>query len=291
MKEILLVGFQFILLCTAFCHGNLEERIVALTEEIAKDPTNSLLYFKRGQLYQQHEEPDRALADYLKAEVFGCTNKVLFFRQAEIYLKLRFFHSGIISTEKYLQEDPFDIKIHKLRGALFRGMEDHDNAISAFRFVIEKTRNLSVSKTGIRPENFLQLSEAYLEKDSSLVDSALMVIEDGLSILGEKVFFLQLKKLDYLKIQGNEEKILHQFDYFIESSDRKEKWYFRKAKFLFDQKEYSMANESLKCAISSYQKLPLRIQKTKAIIKLNDEINILKHKIIIHENLPNTEKN
>ena len=289
MKEILMIGFQFIFLCATFCHGDLEERIVSLTEEISKDPSNSLLYFKRGRLYQQHEEPDRALADYIKAETFGYSNKIVFFRQAEIYLEMNFFHSGIASTEKYMLQDSQDIKIHKLRGVLFSGLKDYDNAISSFRFVIEKTKKLPTSKTGIRPENFLQLSEAYLKKDSSLVDSALLVIEDGLSVLGENVFFLQLKKLDYLKIQGDEEKILCQFDYFIESYNRKEKWHFRKAKFLFGQKKYSASNESLKYASLFYQQLPLRLQKKKATQKLNDEINILKNKIIIHENFPKAD--
>ncbi len=289
MKKILFVGFQFILLCNAFGHGDLPERIAALTEEISKDPTNPDLYFKRGQLYQQHEEPNKALADYLKAEDFGFREKILFFRQAEIYLEMKFFNSGLICTEKYLLEDANDIKIHKLRGELFIELEDYNNAISAFKFVIDQTKDLPVSQTGLNPENYLQLSESYLKKDSLLVDSALIVTEDGLSVLGDKVFFLQLKKLDYLKLQGDEEKIICQFDYFIDSSKRKEKWYFRKAIYLFDKKKYPEALESLKGASSSYQNLPPRIQNTKSAILIKNGIDTLKNRIKFYDNLPETK--
>ncbi len=284
MKEILILGFQFISLCFVFGHGDLQERILAVSEKIAKDTANPQLYFKRGHLYQQHEEANKALADYLKAEKLGYREKLLFFRKAEIYLKLGLLQEGIISTKKYLKEDPEDIKIHRLRGDLFIQIGDFDSAIAAYKFVIENTKNLTISKTGLRPINFLQLSEAYVNKDMSLIDSALFVIEDGLSVLGGKIFFLQFKKLEYLKMLGDEENILCQYDYFIDSSKRKEKWFYRKAKYLFSKKKYQEALELLESASLACQNLPLRIQNTKTTKSLMEGIAILKNKINSHEN-------
>jgi tetratricopeptide (TPR) repeat protein len=52
-------------------HGPLEEQIEKVTAEIARDPTNTQLYVRRGELRRVHEEWDAALADYRRASVLA----------------------------------------------------------------------------------------------------------------------------------------------------------------------------------------------------------------------------
>ena len=109
--------------------------------------------------------------------------------------------------------------------------------------------------------------------------------------MGENVIFLQLKKLEYLKLLGDEKMILCQYNYFIETSSRKERWHYKKAKFLYENERYFEALNCLENACQAYLQLPVRIQNTKANLLLMNGINELKTKINSHEILPKAENN
>ena len=94
MKEILFIGFQLIFLCNAFGHGDLHKRIVAMSEKIDKDPSNPNLYFKRGRLYQQHDDFTNSLADYLKAESLGFNDKIYTSDKLRFISKIIFIRKG-----------------------------------------------------------------------------------------------------------------------------------------------------------------------------------------------------
>src|SRR2546428_1170647 len=51
----------------AIAHGDLHERIAALSEQIADAPGNARLYLQRAELHRQHEDWTAALADCDKA--------------------------------------------------------------------------------------------------------------------------------------------------------------------------------------------------------------------------------
>ena len=265
MKVIGLIILQFCIIINSVAHGDLDERIAAKTAAIKQTPNVAQLYYERGYLYQQHEEFQNALNDYLKADTLGFKLNILPFRKAEVYLQLRQFQQGLDCTKICLQHDSTDIKIHKLRGEIFTANQQYDEAIQAYSYVLAHTEDL-------RPENYIQLSESYILKDSTLLDSAIWVLDKGLEHLGQSVFILQQQKLNYLIQLGRKQEALTIYDGFIASSKRKENWYYQKAMYLFQIGKYKAARQALDNSKRAFLGLHPRLQRTKAMRALKDKM-------------------
>jgi hypothetical protein len=252
----------------AFGHGDLERRIHAKTKAIAQEPKNPNLYVERGFLYYQHEEWDHALADYLQAQELGFRAKILYYRMSETYLELYLFKSGLICTQQYLAQDSLDVKIHKLRGELFYKSRAYDEAIYSFEYVIQHSIDLT-------PENYVTLAEVYAKKGPSQKELILGVIERGLEKLGANVFVLQEQKLNYFKTFNLTKQALAQYDLIINSSTRKEGWYYQKATYLYQQKKFKAAKIHAEAAKQAFEALKPNKQKTKVMIQLLANIHTL----------------
>lgn len=257
---------------TAFGHGGLDQRIIAKTAAILKTPKQASLYLERGFLYQQHEAWDKALADYLHAQQLGLTNKVLYFRMAELYLALGLVQSGLHCTQQYLAQDTLDVKIHHLRGELFYRANNYPAAITAFQYVLDKAHDVT-------PENYLTLAAVYLAKSPNQADSVLWVIEQGLERLGTKVFVLQEQKLYYLQHFEQTTATLQQYDVLLAQLTRKERWQYKKAHYLYEQGQYNQAKESLQMAQEAFEQLKAHQQQTKAMLRLLAKIHQLSEKL------------
>src|SRR3954468_20383167 len=70
----------------AFGHGDLHERITALSEQIAAAPGKADLYLQRGEVYRNHEDWDLALADYDRADQLDPDNRVVVYARARLFL-------------------------------------------------------------------------------------------------------------------------------------------------------------------------------------------------------------
>lgn len=252
----------------AFGHGDLERRIHAKTKAISQEPQNATLYLERGFLYYQHEEWDNALADYLQAQELDFQEKILYYRMAETYSELYLFKSGLICTQQYLAQDSLDVKIHKLRGGLFYKSRAYDDAIYSFEYVIQHSLDLT-------PENYVTLAEAYAAKGATQNQAVLEVIERGLKKLGTQVFVLQEQKLSYLKKFNLVQQALAQYDIIINSNTRKEAWYYKKANYLYQQKQFKAAKIQVEAAKQAFEALKPHQQKTKAMIQLLANIHTL----------------
>lgn len=269
---LLFILFSF----TCFAHGDLGRRIAAKTKAIAKSPNNSELYLQRGFLYQQHEEWDNALADYMQAKQLGQKSKVLPYRMAEVYLELSLFKSALTCTKQYLLHDSIDVKIHQLRGRLFFKLENYTAAIQSFQYVIQHAADL-------RPENFLLLANVYFTQDPSNEEMILETINQGIQQLGAKVFILQEQKLHYLQQFHQVDATIQQYDLIISNNKRKEGWYYKKANYLYLQKKYTASKIAVEAAQSAFNQLKTHKQKTKAMMQLLANIHLLNQKLAHNE--------
>lgn len=263
--------YVFILLFTSnalFAHGELTARINEKTSQISKDPQNSSLYYERGFLYQQHEEYKKALKDYSKAEKLGYNNKVLYYRIAETQKTIENYNRAMQAVETYFEIDSNDIKIYKIKAQILVNQKKYKEALHSYDFVLKNTVDL-------RPDNIIEYCNIVLAINQNNYADALKTVEFGLEKIGEQSFVLLDKKIEYLSALGEEEQVLELYNYFIESSDRKENWYYKKAVYLASIEENHDATIALQQAKMSIQLLNPRFQQTPSIKKLTIKISEL----------------
>jgi len=249
-------------------HGDLTARINTKTSQISKTPNNATLYYDRGFLYQQHKEYKKALEDYDKAKKKGYSNKVLYYRIAETLKKTGAFDKAIQATSEYLELDKTDIKIYKLRSQILVLQKQYSQALIAYDYVLKNTIDL-------RPDDFIIYCEIVLMIDSNNFKETLDIIEVGFDKLGDNNLTLRLKKIEYLKAIGNKKEVINQYNYFIQNTDRKENWYYKKACYLSKINDKSAANIALQQAKISLQALNPRFQQTPNIKELTKKISEL----------------
>ena len=104
-------------------------------------------------------------------------------------------------------------------------------------------------------------------------------IEYGLDQLGPHTISLLLKKLDYLKDSGQTEMALEQYNYFILEYNRKEFWYYKKAKYLAEIHKPHEAFISLKLATVAIEQLEPKFKNMSPVIELKEQIKNLENSI------------
>lgn len=253
-------------------HGELTERINEKTAEIKLDPNNSTLYFERGFLYQQHEEPHKALNDYLKAEEFGYSDKVIHFRKATVYQVLASYELAMNSVADYFEINDVDVKIYKLKAQILADQKKYKEALISYDYVLEHTID-------IRPQEYIEYCKFLLAYEPGSYEKALAVIELGLDKLGEQSFNLRLKKIEYLKQLQKYEEVIEEYNGFIFLTERKENWYYQKALYLHEINRNSEAQIALQQAKMSIQLLSSRFQQTPNIQNLTSKVNELEKKL------------
>lgn len=255
-----------------YAHGSLTKRIKEKTVAISKNPKNADLYFDRGYLYEQHEEYNKAITDYLKSEKLGNSKIQLQYRKAQTYYSQRDFSKALESSNLYLAKNSSDVKINKLQAQILTQLGAYDKAIKYYDFFIENAVDAN-------PEDFIEYSKIYLAIGNNNYPKAIEIIEFGLKKLGNDTFSLQERKLEYLESSNQIDKAIEQYNYFILSTKRTEFWYYKKAKYLFENKKILEAKIALQQAKSSVLLLTDKFQNTEATKALNTNINDLENKL------------
>ena len=268
--------FIFIIILLFFsevkAHGNLSARISKKTFEIAKNPKSAVLYFERGYLYHQHNEYKKAIKDYRRSEHLGLKSKILYFRKSEAYYKVNKLKKALKSSEVCFKYDTLDIKTYKLKAQILFKLRKYNEAIIAYKYVIENTVDL-------RPKDYIAYSDIILAIDNNNYRSAIAALDLGLKKSENNAITFQLKKLEYLKKSSQIEKVIEQYNTFIQYNNRKEFWYYKKAKYLLEIGDYENSNIALQQAKLAIKELKLKYQNTGAIKKLQTNINSLEIKL------------
>ena len=251
-----------------FAHGDLSMRIAEKTIAISENPNNAELYYERGLLYQEHMEYSDALEDYHKSQALGNTDKAVHYSIAELHFLTEDYNEALKSIGSYLEVDSIDVRAKKLEAQILFQLQSYKKSLEAYRYVIH-------TMTDIRPEDILEYADIILAEKNKNYKAALEAIQAGLDQLGPHTLSLQLKKLDYLKESDQTEKALEQYNYFILQYNRKEFWYYKKAKYLAEINKPHEAFISLKLAAVAIEQLEPKFKKMSPVIQLKEEINSL----------------
>ena len=270
--RILFIVSFLLLSVQVFAHGDLSIRIEKKTLEIKKDPNNFNLYFQRGLLYQQHTEYKKSLIDYKKSKTLGNKKNALEYRIAEVNYLSEEYNEALKAITSYLKKEKLNTKAKKLEAQILFHLKAYKKSVKAYKYVVDNLQD-------IRPENILEYAKIILAENNKNYKDALQVIEVGLDKLGANTLSLQLKKLDYLKESNQTEKVINQYNYFIIEYNRKEFWYYKKAKYLASLHQHQQANIAIQLASINIEKLDAKFKKMNSTIKLKQQIKTLENAI------------
>lgn len=230
-----------------------------------------MLYLQRGQLYVQHEQPDSAIVDYKFAISNGLEKPEVFILLAEAQLAAGELEDGLKSLAKYSLMNSDELRGIHVRAQLHHALKLYDASIADFEYVLSKTESPS-------PQELVQLSNLYLERDSTDFANAIDVLQRGKEKLGN-IFPLELKIYFLEKKRENFKEAHLVLDQLMESLSRKERLMVEKAELYLLQKKSREAAEVLSSAEMAIAELPKRFQTNDATNKLSQRIEELKKQL------------
>ena len=257
--------FLFAAIFSIHAHGDLDKRISVISEEIKKTPDSALLYYKRSQLYYQHNEFKKSIDDLKKSDRLGFDNNEQYFLYARNYFKLNKFNLSLKHVRKFLKIQPNHLKGLQLVGKIYFAKSEFEKSARAFEKVIANSRKTL-------PENYIEASEAWyaLRTETGIQKSKQMLIK-GIMDLGDNIVIYQTLISNAI----DQEEYIFAIEYqkkVIEFSPRKERAYLKLSEIHLLDKNYLEAELSLNNAKKHYLKLPLRIKNSKFMREFYSEL-------------------
>jgi tetratricopeptide (TPR) repeat protein len=261
----------FFALCTTLPlrvsgHGDLHERIAAVTLEIKQHRDSAYLYMKRGELQYQDNSYKKALKDFRKSRKLGYLSPRLQHDIAATEHKLGRPKIALAMIDALLTEDPTHAQTHRFRGQVLYDMEQYASAAVAFEAAID------FAVTTI-PENYLEASDAWEKSQiSNRGARAIAIIEKGISVLGPlTVFFNRL--IEHSINSSDYKQAIFYHSEVISRSTRKEWAYFERAQTYRMMGDTAHEREDLLASKHAIAQLPARLQNQQSILKLKQRIN------------------
>lgn len=264
LKKVFLCVSIFYSLCV-FSHGDLEERILAVTEEIKTSPDSPYLYFKRGKLYFQHQEFKKSLKDFNQSKLLGynCSEQDLLF--ARNYFRLNNFEKTLFHTNYILDTDKKNVRALKLKAKTLMNLDRFQESALTFELVVDYADESF-------PENYIDASLSWEALNTSHgLNRASKIIETGIEKLGnlislfDRLIDISVDQKDYKKAIEIQFKMLN-------IVSRKERAYYKLTELYLIDNNPNMAIETVNLAKEHFYRLPLRIQNTSFMKKLLADI-------------------
>ncbi len=262
MRVLILVLFILGSFFTMQAHGDLHERIVKATEEISKDSSNPSLYFKRGQLYFQHEDFDNALADFNKAKKLNLPTDEVEYWIARLYLETKNTTKGIETIKLFLANNPTDVNAIRVYAKLAEQATDLATAVIQFKQVI----GLTITPL---PDNYLELAAVLRQQKD--YDGAIEWLLKGSEALG-KLYVFDAEMISIYKELNNYPEAIRIYQRLAYSSNRKEVYYFEIGNGFLQMDDKDAASKYYKLSLGAIEMLPPHLQETPAMKELADNV-------------------
>ncbi len=195
-------------------HGDLSDRIAALTTGIQRTPGAAKLYLDRAELHRQHSEIDAALADYSTAERLDPALTVIDLARGRMLADAGDWRGALPPLERYLVRYPTSVDAARLRAHALRELDRPAEAAEGFAFV---TRAADPPT----PDDYLGHADAMAAAGRK--DAAIVAIDAGLVRLGP-VVALQLRALALELSLGRCAEMLARLDPILSRTPRREAW-------------------------------------------------------------------
>jgi predicted Zn-dependent protease len=163
-------------------HGGLHEQIAKATERIRQSPRSAALYLERGELYREHGEHERALADYAAALELDPSLDAVHLARGRFYLDTRQPRRALIDIDRFMAAHPGRADAYALRARAHAGLSHGDQALADYDRAITG---------GITPDLVLERARLTRHLHPADPDRALAGLDQGLALLGPVPSFVQ----------------------------------------------------------------------------------------------------
>ncbi len=229
-------------------HGDLHDQIRAVTEQIAKEPKNSELYLKRGELHRMHQEWDLAQADYDHALALNPGLTVIDFTRGRMFLEADWPHSAKVCLDRFLLKHTNHVEGFTARARALVKLEKPLDAARDF------TTAIRYAPSG-RPELYIERAQALAGAGDKHYAEALRGLDEGIERLGSLVTIqlhaieLELKRKQFDAALARLEKVAAQ-------SPRKETWHARRGEILLQAGRREEGRAAYEQALRALDTLP-----------------------------------
>jgi len=214
----------FLAIGVVFSHGDIQERIVALTAQIAASPQDARLRLERAELHRQHGEWTAALGDCDAAAKLEPDLDTGLLR-GRVLLESGHAQSSLVLLNGFLHRHPDDPRALVCRARVLMKLGRPSEALSDYREALKRTR---------LPEPDLVLEAADALAGQGCEAEAVRVLEAGVEKLGAvPAFVLRLIDLEIGAKDFNA--ALARVEVMRQSAPRPEPWMARRASILAQQ--------------------------------------------------------
>jgi tetratricopeptide (TPR) repeat protein len=243
-------------------HGDVHGQIEEVTRQIARHPDDARLYFKRGELHRFHGEHSAALADYDSAARIDPAFAEVDLGRGKALFETERFAGARAALQSFLAKRPdhADARLSLARVYVRLGLPGEADA--------EYARAIRLVD---RPKPDLYFERAKALAAAGRLDAAVRAIDEGTARLGP------LAALEDLGValerrRGNYEGALARLDRLSAGRERRETLLALRGQVLAEAGRPAEARAALLAAKESIGKLPARLRRTRAMVRLQRDV-------------------
>jgi tetratricopeptide (TPR) repeat protein len=246
-------------------HADLDERIAAVTKEIAHNPQDAALYLKRGELHRFHGEWKAAAADYDRAARLDPQLAMVDLARGSMLLAAGQPRAAWTALGRFLAKQPHHAEALATRARAFVQLKQYRAAVGDFTQAI-------AFHSAPTPELYVERAQALAAQGDAQLDEAIRGLDDGMERLGPLVT-LQLLVIDLELRRKGYDAALRRLAQVAAQSERKEKWLARRGEILVWAGRSEEAQKAFIQALAAIESLPMSRRKTKATTDLEERVH------------------
>jgi tetratricopeptide (TPR) repeat protein len=257
----------WIALCTPralIAHGDVHGQIVEISQQIEKNPTNTDLYIKRGELHRTHQDWDGAHADFDHAFALNPKLEVIAFAKGRLFLEAGWPLSAKVSLDRFLSKQSNHVEALVVRARTLAKLQRPVEAAADYTHAIAVT-------TESRPELYYERAQVLGAAGGEHSKEAVRGLDEGIRKLGPLVT-LQLCALDIEVKEKQYDDALKRLDVVTTKSPRKETWLARRGEILQQAGRKTEAREAFNAALRAMETLPAARRNVPAMMDLQKHL-------------------
>lgn len=244
-------------------HGDLHEQIEAISARIKADPGNAELVFHRAELYRDHEEWERAAADYDLAAKLAPASVAVRLGRGRLLLAMGKLDAARVEFDAFIAAEPGHAGALADRAQLAEAQSRFEDAAADYAAAIDHADTADAE---------LYLGRARAQAAAGQVGEAIAGLDEGSARLGQPPT-LGLLAVELERDRGNYDAAIARIDRMRAGAARQEAWLERRGDVLASAGRSEQARQAWAEALQALDALPVRLAGTDAMKELRKRLD------------------